>query len=88
MRPPSVEVRFKDLYVETQVYADLSRNLPSVIGFYRESIEVGVHSLGKSTCSCNTRSSALTHAICGCSGSCRSCTFCGQTSASLSSWIK
>ena len=48
MRPPSVEVRFKDLYVETQVYADLSRNLPSVIGFYRESIEVGAHSLERS----------------------------------------
>lgn len=40
MRPPSVEVRFKDLYVETEVYADLSRNLPSVIGFFRECIEV------------------------------------------------
>ena len=40
MRPPSAEVRFKDLYVATEVYADLSRNLPSVIGFYRECIEV------------------------------------------------
>jgi len=42
LRPPSAEVRFRDLYVETEVYADLSRNLPSVIGFYRELIEVGL----------------------------------------------
>ena len=40
LRLPAAEVRFRDLYVETQVYADLSRNLPSVIGFYRECIEV------------------------------------------------
>ena len=40
MRAPSAEVRFKDLYVQTEVYADLSRNLPSVLGFYRECIEV------------------------------------------------
>lgn len=40
LRQPSAEVRFRDLYVETQVYADLSRNLPSVIGFYRQCIEV------------------------------------------------
>ena len=41
MRPPTVEVRFQDLTVQTSVYAELSRNLPSVMGFYRECMEVG-----------------------------------------------
>lgn len=40
LRQPSTEVRFKDLYVETEVYADLTRNLPSVLGFYRGLVEV------------------------------------------------
>ena len=40
LRRPSVEVRFKNLNVETEVYADLSRNLPSILNAYREAFEV------------------------------------------------
>ena len=37
---PVVEVRFRGLRVETDVYDNLSRNLPTVISAYRSGIEV------------------------------------------------
>ena len=39
---PSAEVRFKNLTVETDIHEDASRNLPSILGSYRECVEVGL----------------------------------------------
>lgn len=40
IRQPRVEVRFEGLHVETEVFSDAARNLPSVIGMYRDLAEV------------------------------------------------
>lgn len=37
---PSVEVRFKDLYIETSLYIDTQRNLPTILNAYRGALEV------------------------------------------------
>ena len=37
---PAVAIRFTDLTVETEVFADLSRNLPSIFRALRDPIEV------------------------------------------------
>ena len=37
---PTVEVRFQDLHAETTVFADLSRNLPSIFRSIRDPMEV------------------------------------------------
>ena len=42
MRHPTVEIRFTELHVETEVFADLSRNLPSMLRAFRDPIEVGL----------------------------------------------
>lgn len=39
-RPPAVEVRCESLRVEADVFADQSRNLPSIINAYRDCFEV------------------------------------------------
>ena len=63
--PPTVEVRFQDLTVQTSVYAELSRNLPSVMGFYRECMDVSPyrHYLQNSP-------SAIQATPCGCCHAC------------------
>lgn len=38
--PPTATIRFVDLTVETEVFADLSRNLPSILRAIRDPIEV------------------------------------------------
>ena len=40
IKPPGIEVRFKDIFIETSVYTNVSRNLPSVLNAYRGAIEV------------------------------------------------
>ena len=37
---PNVEVRFQNLHAETEVYVDLSRNLPGMGNAVRNGIEV------------------------------------------------
>jgi len=37
---PTVEVRFKDLYIETALYTDTERNLPTILNSYRSALEV------------------------------------------------
>lgn len=39
-RPPTVEVRCQNVQVEADVFADQSRNLPSIINAYRDVVEV------------------------------------------------
>lgn len=39
-RPPTVEVRCQNVHVEADVFADHTRNLPSIINAYRDVIEV------------------------------------------------
>ena len=40
IKPPGIEVRFKDIFIETSVYTNVSRNLPSVFNAYRGAVEV------------------------------------------------
>ena len=40
IRPPGIEVRFKDIFIETSVYTNVSRNLPSILNAYRGAVEV------------------------------------------------
>ena len=42
MRHPTAEIRFTGLHVETEVFADLLRNLPSMLRALRDPIEVGL----------------------------------------------
>ena len=45
VRRPSVEVRFHNLHAETEVYIDLSRNLPGMANAIRNGIEVCTQSI-------------------------------------------
>ncbi len=40
MELPSVEVRFENLHVETSVYRESGRNLPTIFNAYRDGLEV------------------------------------------------
>lgn len=40
IKPPGIEVRFKDIFIETSVYTNVSRNLPSILNAYRGAVEV------------------------------------------------
>lgn len=40
IKPPGIEVRFKDVFIETSVYTNVSRNLPSILNAYRGVVEV------------------------------------------------
>ena len=56
IKPPGIEVRFKDIFIETSVFTNVSRNLPSVLNAYRGGVEVGSRSMIVLRC---LRSSAL-----------------------------
>ena len=40
IKPPGIEVRFQDIFIETSVYTNVSRNLPSILNAYRGFFEV------------------------------------------------
>ena len=40
MQVPAVEVRFEGLHIETEVYAETGRNLPTILNAYRAVLEV------------------------------------------------
>ncbi len=40
MEQPSVELRFQNLHIETSLYSDSGRNLPTVFNAYRNVFEV------------------------------------------------
>ena len=40
IKPPGIEVRFQDIYIETSVFTNVSRNLPSILNAYRGFFEV------------------------------------------------
>ena len=40
MELPSVEVRFKDLHIDTPLYSESGRNLPTIFNAYRDALEV------------------------------------------------
>lgn len=40
MELPTVEVRFENLYIETSLYTDTERNLPTILNAYRGALEV------------------------------------------------
>ncbi len=44
IRPPGIEVRFQDIFIETSVYTNVSRNLPSILNAYRGFLEVSQQS--------------------------------------------
>ena len=40
MELPSVEVRFENLHIETSLYSESGRNLPTIFNAYRNAFEV------------------------------------------------
>ncbi len=40
MKLPTVEVRFQDIHIETEVYAETSRNLPSLSNVFYNAFDV------------------------------------------------
>ena len=40
MEQPAVEVRFQSLHVETSLYTESARNLPTILNAYRDALEV------------------------------------------------
>jgi len=47
---PAVEVRFQNLHVETSLYMESSRNLPTILNAYRGALEVTTHVLVSACC--------------------------------------
>ena len=54
MQVPAVEVRFEGLHIETEVYAETGRNLPTILNAYRAVLEVRLQRSSKAavTSSC------------------------------------
>ena len=61
IRPPGIEVRFKDIFIETSVYTNVSRNLPSIFNAYRGAVEVSTlhRAMGCSFNACEAPADAL-----------------------------
>ena len=43
MEQPSVELRFQNLHIETSLYSESGRNLPTIFNAYRNAFEVSIH---------------------------------------------
>lgn len=41
---PTVEVRFENIHIETSLYTDTERNLPTILNSYRAGLEVSLSS--------------------------------------------
>lgn len=39
---PTVEVRFENIHIETSLYTDTERNLPTILNSYRAGLEVSL----------------------------------------------
>ncbi len=64
MQVPAVEVRFEGLHIDTEVYAETGRNLPTILNAYRAVLEVRLQgsrgAAGTSSCGADTWIAAVT----------------------------